>query len=146
MHHRRHREYITGFDDGIHEAGFDRPPDLGIIILGLTSAVVGHDVNRTAGTGSAVTRVELDPQHGECIDTNAYGTFGEAGLEPAHDSMGPLLGKPVTGATRLAFAEIAIEVQIAVEDGEAAALNEAFWFWLIGHCAVPNADTQRNER
>ena len=145
VHNWRGREDIPYLHLGIQEPGFDCSSHLGVVILRLTSTVVGHDVDRATRPRTAITRVEFETEHGECINAESNGPLGEARLELANDAVSPFLGIAVARPARLPFTEFTIEVEIAVQNGEVAALDETFWLLISGHSGLSDTDAQGNQ-
>tara|TARA_B100001765_G_scaffold171575_1_gene114375 strand:- start:184 stop:384 length:201 start_codon:yes stop_codon:yes gene_type:complete len=59
-----------------------------------------------------------------------------------HDANGrtPLFRITTTQAARLAFAEVTVEVEISIEDGQATAFNKSFALLVGSHCGLPDND------
>src|SRR3989344_1199390 len=140
------RKNIASFDDCIHEPGFNRTSHLGVVILGLPCTVVRHHINGATCAGSPITRVEFQAQHRKRVDTKANGTLGESRLKLPDDSMGPLFRVTITCAARLPLTKVTIEVEVAIQNSEAAALDEAFGLFFGGNCSLSGADTQSYQR
>ncbi len=117
---------------GVGQAELDGRSSLGIVVLRPALAVAWEDI----GPCAIGTAVELDAQQADGVDTDTDGALSEAGLEGADETMAPgfaialaVLGLIATGAE---VTEVTVHVQVTVEDGQAAAFDEAFRFGLAG--------------
>jgi hypothetical protein len=113
----------------VEQSYLGRAPHLGVFVTCLAVAVNRQYVERTAPAVAAAASVELEAEHGKRIQANTYGALGEARLESGNHGMPPGLGVAVVRlfarwwGHRIAI--IAVEVEVAVEHAEGAALHEA---------------------
>ena len=70
--------------------------------------------------------VEFQAVHGKRIQAKTDGALGEAGFEPADQPLRPGFGVAVAGRAGLAFAVIAVEIEIARQHVHAAAFDKPF--------------------
>ncbi len=60
--------------------------------------------------------------------------------------MRPLFRIAITRAAGLAFTEIAVEVEISIENGQAAAFDKSLALLAGGHRSLPGTDAQSEQR
>jgi len=60
--------------------------------------------------------------------------------------VGPFFRVAISCTAGLAFAKITVEVEISIEDAQAAAFDESLAFFLGGHCSLRSADAQDDLR
>ncbi|MNS29348.1 hypothetical protein D3C72_613450 [compost metagenome] len=115
--------------------------DLAIAIwhFGFGGAVVADGQQAVADPATA--SVQLDATEGEGIGAETDGALGETGGEVEHGPLCPLLAIAIALAGRLgavgtlaiaaSISEVAIHIEITIEQPEAAVFNEAIGFLLL---------------
>ncbi|MOA29423.1 hypothetical protein D3C78_1504350 [compost metagenome] len=126
MHHRSGGENVAGLDHGVEEARLHCATELGVLVLGLAFTVHRQQVDAAAWTVATVASIQLETEHSEGVDTEAYRALRESRFEFADDAVGPCFGVPVAGIARLAVTEVPVHIEIAIEECEAAAFDETF--------------------
>ncbi len=107
--------------------------------------VYRQHIERTAPAIAAAAGVQFEAEHGERIQANTHGALGKTRLEPGNDGVGPGFGITVIGLLAgvvrggCGIAVVAVEVEVAVEHAERAALDKALRGLVRRHRQVADA-------
>src|SRR5690606_36201303 len=124
--HRAADELVAVLQNGIGYAELDGAADFGLGVI----AAAGVGLGELACAVFAATAVELDAGQGVGVETNADGALSEAGFKQQADAQAGFfavagrVGRDA-GSVGCAILEIAVHVQNAIEDVEAAVFNKA---------------------
>ncbi|MNZ85162.1 hypothetical protein D3C78_1039420 [compost metagenome] len=131
--HRRRREHIADTNHRIEETCLQSTAELAVLVPRLTAIVHREYIHAAPRPIPAIAGIELQSEHGEEIHPKADAALGESRLEASHDPLRPGLGVAVSGAVRLAMAEVAVHIEVSIENLETRALDESFRF-LFSSC------------
>ncbi|GAB0063937.1 hypothetical protein IBA8401_49690 [Pseudomonas syringae] len=70
-------KHIAHVDDGVEGSGLQRTTYLGVFVTGAAFPIDRQHVECAAAAVAAVTGVELDADHGKCIDADTEGALSE---------------------------------------------------------------------
>lgn len=126
LDHRGFREHVADPQHGAIPAQLDRAAGSRIVVLRPPLVVIGQQVDATAGAGTPAAAVQAHAELGEGVDADAQRALGEARGKVGHEALHPLLGVAAARRARLALAEVAVEVEVAQQQVDLAALDETF--------------------
>ena len=140
--HRVGEEQVTGFQFGVERLELDRSTGSGERMRGSAQLTVVLDVvGQDAGAGMAATAVQLEAQHGMCIQAKADHARGVARLEARNRALAPLAGVP-----HASVVVVAVEVGITEMQVEGRAFDEAISLVFICLGGERDRCSQRNEQ
>ncbi|MCY1547740.1 hypothetical protein D9M68_838120 [compost metagenome] len=125
LEHRGDGEQVAQLQFGVEGAQLQRATGGGIVVLGAFPAVQRQQV----GARGTATAVQLHAEQGVGIEADADCPLGVAGTVEALETVGPLFAIALLAAVEqaiVAAAEVAVEVEVAVDQLERAAFDEAF--------------------